>query len=140
AGQPAVADGFEREVHDLKRATAAGYLDRIEAYRGWTAETRRGKKLLEIGSGLGNMLIEARSRGYEVTGVEYARASVARANARLGEERVVEGTVESAPLPNQAFDVCVFADVIEHTRDPLATVVRAWELLAPGGTLFVAVP
>lgn len=140
AGPQAAADGFEREVHDLKRATAAGYLDRIEAYRGWTAETRRGKKLLEIGSGLGNMLIEARARGYEVTGVEYARASVSRANARLGEERVVEGTVESAPLPDQAFDVCVFADVIEHTRDPLSTVVRAWEVLAPGGTLFVAVP
>lgn len=138
AGPP--LDGLAREVHELKRATAAGYLDRVEAYRGWTAETRRGKTLLEIGSGLGNMLLEARARGYEVTGVEHAPASVARANARLGEERVVEGTAESAPLPERAFDVCVFADVIEHTRDPLATVARAWALLAPGGTLFVAVP
>src|SRR5690606_19598971 len=58
-------DGFEREVNALKRATAAGYLDRIEAYRGWSPESRRGKKLLEIGSGLGNLLVEARERGYE---------------------------------------------------------------------------
>jgi SAM-dependent methyltransferase len=134
------AGAFEREVNTLKRATAAGYLDRLEAYRGWTAETRRGKKLLEVGSGLGNLLVEARERGYEVTGVEYALPSVERANARLGARVVVQGTVESAPLLTGAFDVCVFADVIEHTRDPLAVVVRAWELLAPGGTLFVAVP
>jgi SAM-dependent methyltransferase len=136
----AAAAAFEREVNALKRATAAGYLDRIEAYRGWTPQTRRGKKLLEIGSGLGNMLMEARERGYDVTGVEYAQASVARANARLGDAVVVQGTVESAPLVDGTFDVCVFADVIEHTRDPLAVVTRAWELLAPGGTLFVAIP
>ena len=133
-------DGFEREVNALKRATAAGYLDRIEAYRGWSPESRRGKKLLEIGSGLGNLLVEARERGYEVTGVEYASSSVDRANLRLGAPLVVQGTVESAPLEDGAFDVCVFADVIEHTRDPLAVVARAWDLLAPGGTLFVAIP
>ena len=138
-GQAAAA-AFEKEVNALKRATAAGYLDRVEAYRGWTPATRKGKKLLEIGSGLGNMLIEARERGYDVTGVEYASASVARANARLGEDVVVQGTVESAPVAEGSFDVCVFADVIEHTRDPLAVVTRAWELLAPGGTLFVAIP
>src|SRR5690606_31784120 len=66
--------------------------------------------------------------------------SVDRANLRLGEPLVVQGTAESAPLADESFDVCVFADVIEHTRDPLAVVVRAWDLLAPGGTLFVAVP
>src|SRR5215204_5022847 len=59
------SERFEDEVHALKRSTAAAYLDRVEAYRAWTPETRRGKKLLEIGSGLGNMLLEARQRGYD---------------------------------------------------------------------------
>ena len=127
-------------MHAIKRATAAGYLDRVEAYRGWTPQTRHGRRLLEIGSGLGDMLIEARERGYDVTGVEYAQASVDRANLRLGQDIVVRGTVESASLGEGSFDVCVFADVIEHTRDPLAVVTRAWELLKPGGTLFVAIP
>ena len=136
----AAADAFEKEANSLKRATAAGYLDRVEAYRGWTPQTRKGKKLLEVGSGLGNMLIEARERGYDITEVEYSSASVARANARLGQDVVVQGTVESAPLSDGTFDVCVFADVIEHTRDPLAVIARAWELLAADGTLFVAMP
>jgi SAM-dependent methyltransferase len=129
-----------REVDALKRATASAYLDRIEAYRGWSSETRIGRKLLDVGSGLGNLLLEARARGYDVTGVEYAQASVARANARIGEDVVVQGTVESAPLSEGAYDVCIFADVIEHTRDPRAVLTRAWDLLAPGGTLFVAIP
>jgi SAM-dependent methyltransferase len=132
-------DRLHGEVNALKRATAAGYLDRIEAYRGWTPESRRGKRLLDVGSGLGNMLLEARSRGYAVTGVEYAPASVARANARLGEELVLQGTLESAPLEG-GFDVCVFADVLEHIRDPLAVIARAWDLLGPDGTLLVAIP
>ncbi|HTM31326.1 MAG TPA: glycosyltransferase [Vicinamibacterales bacterium] len=131
---------FVHEVDALKRATASAYLDRIEAYRGWTPETRRGRRLLEVGSGLGNLLLEARERGYDVTGVEYAEASVARANARIGDEVVVQGTVESAPLSDGSYDVCIFADVIEHTRDPLTVMTRAWELLAPSGTLFVAIP
>jgi len=131
---------FADQVHALKRATAIGYLDRIENYRGWTPETRRGRTLLEVGSGLGNLLVEARARGYVVTGLEYAPASVARANARLGEALVRQGSLESLAMPPASFDVCVLADVIEHTRDPMTTMVRAWELLKPGGTLFLATP
>jgi 2-polyprenyl-3-methyl-5-hydroxy-6-metoxy-1,4-benzoquinol methylase len=137
---PSDAGGrFEDDVNTLKRATAAGYLDRIEAYCGWTPETRRGKRLVEIGSGLGNFLIEARARGYDITGVEFSPASVLRANRALGTPVVVQGTAESA-CPEGPFDVCVLADVVEHTRDPRGAVARAWELLAPGGTLFVAIP
>jgi SAM-dependent methyltransferase len=133
-------DPFADEVHALKRATASGYLDRIEAYRAWTPDSRRGRTLLEVGSGLGNLLLEARERGYSVTGIEYAPASVATANARIGDAVVVQGTLESAELTPGSFDVCVLADVIEHTRDPLTAITRAWELLRPGGTLFVATP
>ena len=52
----------------MKRLTAAVYLDEIEAKLGVDAQGRRGLRLLELGSGLGNLLVEAASRGYEVTG------------------------------------------------------------------------
>jgi SAM-dependent methyltransferase len=139
SGEPGTGAG-ENEVDALKRATAARYLDRVEMYRGWTPETRRGKKLIEIGCGLGNLLVEARARGYDVTGVEYAPAAVARANARLAADVVVQGTVDSPQLQYGSYDVCAFADVIEHTRHPLTVVTRAWDLLGPDGTLFVAIP
>src|SRR6187455_2632794 len=72
------------ETSRMKRQTAGAYLDQIEAKLGVDAQTRRGLRLLELGSGLGNLLVEAASRGYEVTGVEYAESSVRAANERLG--------------------------------------------------------
>src|ERR1700730_11801033 len=117
--------GFDREVDALKRATAVGYLDAVESRRHHGGPRPTHARLLEVGSGLGNLLIEAHERGYLVTGVEYAEALVAGANARLGAGVGLQGTLESAPLDPGTFDVCVCADVIEHTRDPMAVVTRA---------------
>jgi SAM-dependent methyltransferase len=96
--------------------------------------------LLEVGSGLGNLLVEAQARGYDVTGVEYSGTSVRIANEKLGAARVLQGSLEDHSLPSEQFDVCVLADVIEHTRNPKAVLLDTWRVLKPGGLLFIAVP
>lgn len=131
---------LSEETNRLKRETAAVYLDEIEARLEATAGDRRGIRLLEVGSGLGNLLVEAASRGYEVTGVEYSESSVRTANERLGTARVLQGSVADVALPRDHFDVAVLADVIEHTRDPLADLLYVRRALKPGGVLFIAVP
>ena len=128
------------ETHRLKRETAAGYLDEIEARLGPRPNGRQGLRLLEVGAGLGNLLIEAAGRGYDVTGIELSEASARTANDRLGAERVLQGSIGSVPLPPASFDVAVLADVIEHTRDPLSDLKAVWRVLKPGGVLFIAVP
>jgi SAM-dependent methyltransferase len=125
------------ETDRLKRETAAEYLDEIEAR---TGVRPRAGRLLEIGPGLGNLLVEAASRGYDVTGVEYSETSVRSANRRLGAERVVQGSLSTVALPDQSFDIAIMSDVLEHTRDPLADLKQVWRLLRPGGLLFIAVP
>ena len=129
--------GEHSETNRLKRDTAAGYLDEIETRTGLRP---RGARLLEIGPGLGNLLIEAAARGYEVTGIEYSASSVATANQRIGASAVLQGSLSSVVLPEASFDVAVLADVLEHTRDPLADLLRVWRALKPGGVLFLAVP
>ncbi len=124
----------------LKRETAVRYLDEIEARLAGGPETRRGLKLLELGPGLGNLLVEAASRGYDVTGVEYSESSVRAANERLGSPRVLQGSIGDVHLPPGSFDVAVLADVIEHTRDPLGDLRHVWRALRAGGVLFIAVP
>jgi SAM-dependent methyltransferase len=129
------------EADRLKRGTAADYLDNIEQRLGiCLAAAGTQPRLLEVGSGLGNLLFEAKKRGYDVTGVEYSASSVRAANERLGAECVVQGTIGDVPLPDSSFDVAVLADVIEHTRDPLSNLKRIWRLLRPGGALFMALP
>ena len=129
--------GAGSETNRLKRNTAAGYLDEIESRTGVSPS---GARLLEIGPGLGNLLIEASARGYQVTGVEYSDSSVRTANERIGAPVVVQGSLSSVALPDGSFDVAVLADVLEHTRDPLADLQRVWRMLKPGGALFIAVP
>jgi SAM-dependent methyltransferase len=125
------------ESNRLKRGTAAGSLSEIEAQTGPAAP---GTRLLEVRSGLGNVLIEAAARGYDVTGVEYSASSVRTANERIGAPVVLHGSLATVPLPEASFDVAVLADALEHARDPLGDLRRVWRLLKPGGTLFVAVP
>jgi 2-polyprenyl-3-methyl-5-hydroxy-6-metoxy-1,4-benzoquinol methylase len=133
-------DRYEEEFARLKQATAAGYLDRVERYLGWDAAGRRGRRLLDLGSGLGDLLVEAQARGYDVEGVEYSASSVARANARLGASVVRQGTIETAGPDEGSCDVCMLGDVIEHTRDPMRVLDHVWRVLKPGGAIFVATP
>ena len=95
--------------------------------------TRRGRRLLDLGTGLGNLLVEARD----------ARLRRRRASSTLGElggarqraarrtTSCVQGTVETVGARGGTFDVCVLADVIEHTRDPLACWSRVWRVARP---------
>ncbi len=136
----AADDRYEEEFARLKRSTAAGYLDRLERYLGWDESGRRGRRLLEIGSGLGDLLVEAQARGYDVAGVEYSTSAVARSNTRLGGAFVREGTIDTLPPDEGSFDACVLSDVIEHTRDPMRVLERVWQALRPGGAIFVATP
>ncbi len=131
---------FAPETDSIKTQTAALYLDEIETRLGMDAASRRGVKLLEIGPGLGHLLAEAASRGYDVTGVEYSESSVRVANERIGAPRVQQGSLGTVALLSAGFDVIVMADVLEHTRDPQTDLRHAWNALRPGGLLFLAVP
>ena len=133
-------DEYDETFARLKQATAAGYLDRVEHYLGWDADARRGRRLLDVGTGLGDLLVEAQARGYDVAGIEYSGSSVARANARLGATLVREGTIETVGPEENSCDVCMLSDVIEHTRDPMQVFDHVWRALKPGGVIFVATP
>lgn len=126
-----------RKVSEMKRATARLYLDTLEQYSG-----NRGGKLLEVGSGLGDFLVEAQARGYEVTGIEFSSHAVETARARLagGQGQVFVGEVETANLPENSFDFCVMSDVLEHVRQPERFLKAVHSLLKPGGIIMVTVP
>ena len=144
----------EARVQALKRATAARYADCL-GKRGHSSfspahpmdgsRSDAGKDecplfLLEIGCGKGEFLLEAQARGFDVAGVEFSADAAAAANRRLGAEKVQAGTVESARLQEGSFDAVVFADVVEHVRDPLSFLKRVHALLKPGGAALLITP
>jgi SAM-dependent methyltransferase len=122
----------QRRVAEMKRATARMYLrqllDRVPA----------PGTLLEIGSGSGDLLVEARAAGIDVSGVEVSPHATATANERLGQSAVVCGTLGQVTLPRADYDVCVLSDVVEHDRDPVEFLRQVHALLKPGGAVYLS--
>jgi SAM-dependent methyltransferase len=98
-----------------------------------------GGRLLEVGSGHGLLLDEARSRGYETEGLELSRASASYARTVLNLP-VREIAIEDPRLDGERFDAIALVDVLEHLDDPVAALRRCTDLLAPGGALMVVTP
>lgn len=97
-------------------------------------------RLLEVGCGHGEVLLEARRRGFEVCGIEFSAHAAAAANLQLAASAVHVGSIEEVPLAPGGFDAVLAADVIEHVRDPKSFLRRAWTLLAPGGIVLLITP
>lgn len=126
-------------VYSHKRATAALYLRQLMRQSGWGKDGSK-RSLLEIGCGMGDFLLEAQSKGFEVTGLEVTDHLVELGNRRLGGRRVQKGTIESADFPAGAFDVIAFFDVIEHVRDAGKFMERVHEMLKESGKVFIVTP
>src|SRR5260221_305403 len=95
----------------------------------------KGRRLLDVGAAYGLFLGAAKSRGWNASGVEIAPDCALEASRISGAE-VLCGDFATMPLSG-AFDVIVMLDVIEHLRDPVASLRRAHELLSPEGYLVV---
>lgn len=111
-----------------------GRADRFEQMAG-----RTGGRLLEVGCATGEMLSEFRTRGWSVTGVELSAFCVERARQKHG-LTLRPGDLESAGLPQAAFDLVLYMDVFEHLDDPARELAQIKRVLAPGGRLILELP
>jgi SAM-dependent methyltransferase len=98
------------------------------------------KDLLEVGSSWGGFLALAKSRGFNVKGVEISPQA-----ARWAQERenldIHCGTLASSPFVGRGeFDLVVAWHVIEHLIDPLEFLRQARSCLRPGGLLALRTP
>lgn len=98
-------------------------------------------RILDIGCGegmLGRILL--RKGAAEVVGIEADPAVAQRARENLS--RVLQGDVESLVLPFDGgyFDCIVLADVLEHLRDPLSTMIKLHRYLSDSGTIVASIP
>ncbi len=119
----------------LKRRTARLYLDALAPY-----VRAQNPRLLELGCGNGDLLLEAQSRGFTVEGLEYSEHAVRSANARLGCDAVRVGSPDSQELARERYDVIAAADVIEHLRDPLKALRNVYPALKAQGLLILVTP
>ncbi len=95
--------------------------------------------VLDIGCGRGMMLSYMRELGYEAHGLELSEASAHHARHVLKLE-VSTGDFLTSPHEKNRYNAVIFCHTLEHFANPVASIARAYELLKPGGVLWLAVP
>ena len=108
--------------------------------------TLRGKRVLDVGSGYGGMLIAMAEQGANAHGIEIdsERAEVGR--KRLSELGLTipyeHGDICSPDIEDRLsrFDVIVCQDVLEHVLEPTRVIQAVSKMLRPGGVVFVQIP
>jgi SAM-dependent methyltransferase len=102
-----------------------------------SAVRNRTGRLLDVGSGRGDLLLVMQGRGWEVLGLEPSEGAAAAARERgvpVTAGLLADGAVQGP------FDAISFTHSLEHVTDPLADLERARALLAPGGLVLISLP
>jgi len=99
------------------------------------------KKVLDVGCAEGNLANVMFSHECEVVGIEIDEKSAQ--NAKKFCKEVVVGDVESTELPNKYhdyFDYILFADILEHLKEPLVVLKRSKKYLKDDGFVIISLP
>lgn len=126
---------FYRAHQDRFQRTAKEYLAEVERRVGRVA----GKRLLDIGAGLGHFLDVAANAGADVEGLDIRDSAVRFLEARgySAHHSLIHEFADKAPA---AYDIVTAWNVIEHDDAPRRFVQSALALLRPGGVLVLETP
>jgi SAM-dependent methyltransferase len=97
-----------------------------------------GKRILDVGCGLGMYVRKMRRFSDDVYGVDIDPDKVAKASKELPNIQVAPA--EKLPFADDSLDVILSHEVIEHVDDDAQAIREAYRCLRPGGRLVVFAP
>lgn len=131
-GYPAAADSPASPLKEVAAFFLSFFMAKgVLPYRG-------AAKILDVGCGGGSYLYRLKQWGWETYGVESSETG-AKQSRSLGLE-VHHGSLENAKFPDEFFDVVRLSNVLEHLRDPKATLREIRRILKCDGRVYITVP
>jgi demethylmenaquinone methyltransferase/2-methoxy-6-polyprenyl-1,4-benzoquinol methylase len=93
-----------------------------------------GGHVLDVATGTGLVAAELLRRGFRVTGLDQSPEMLAVARRRFGSRvELVEGSAESLPFPDEAFDHLTVTYLLRYVDDPAATLAELARVIRSGG-------
>jgi len=121
--------------------------EQVHVYTGdrpdlWPYIPAETKRVLDVGCATGDLgaALKAQGKAQEVVGLELSPVAAGQARERI--DAVIEGDIETLTIPysDGYFDLILYADVLEHTKNPWDLVTRHRKLLRPGGVVIASFP
>jgi len=113
-------------------------VNRIFNFNGTILPSLAPGRMLEIGCASGSYLHQMAGNGWQVQGIEFSEKA-AQSAKELGYP-VHSGPLETAPQPEDAFDLIVGWMVLEHLYDPVAGLRKLRKWAKTGTWLVLSVP
>lgn len=104
------------------------------------ADICAGQDVLEAGCGEGYGADLIASVARRVVAVDYDATTVEHVRARYPRVQVLAANLAAVPMPDEAVDVVVNFQVIEHLWDQPQFITECLRLLRPGGRLLMSTP
>jgi ubiquinone/menaquinone biosynthesis C-methylase UbiE len=134
---PAAFDRFEASGWDRKASAYRDFWAPITARAGSAlldaVELRPGDRVIDIGSGTGNLARQAADRGARPIGVDVAPSMTALASTLHPDLSFADGSADRLPFEDGQFDVALLGFVLLHVGRPRDVLREARRVLAAGG-------
>ena len=129
--------GYFAEI-ETRRYLHESHIPRIAKFNEF-----RGKRVLEIGTGIGTDGLQFQSHGADYVGIDLTFAGQELAKEQFGlagyEGKLSVANAESMPLSDNSFDHIYSFGVIHHSPSTESIVNEMYRVLKPGGTFCVMV-
>jgi len=102
------------------------------------------KKILDLGCGRGDFLLECYREKLEIIGIDVNEKHVEISREKLKKHGfnfdVIQGMGEQLPFKETSFDFINCTEVLEHTNNPEGVLRECYRVLKKDGYLFVTIP
>ena len=127
-----LGDSAEFAAHAQARYSLEPFIPRFAGFA-----TSRGKRVLEIGVGMGADYEQWLKAGALATGVDLSKTSLDRAHRRCELSGLAPdlrlADAENLPFPDNSFDIVYSYGVMHHSPDTARCLQEAFRVLKPGG-------
>ncbi|HET9989594.1 MAG TPA: class I SAM-dependent methyltransferase, partial [Kofleriaceae bacterium] len=97
-----------------------------------------GTRYLDVGCGTGFAVSLGHARGYTVSGVDAASASIAVAKERTSSADLRVGELERLPFGDASFELVTGFNSFQYAANPVEALREAARVTVPGGTIVMA--